>query len=140
MKLRAVLISAALAVLASLSAVVPAQADGLTRFHITFRTGDLPNADTEDAVRLTIFGTEGKTPPMQFDRDFRRNENYTPAPQIHPSIGTVGYISLGKSGRENDAWYAEYVNIHDEATGRVYHCPVHEWFPQGSLTRFYSCS
>lgn len=139
MKLRAALISAALAVLASLSVIVPAQADGITRFNITFRTGDIANADTDDSVRVTIFGTEGKTPPMQFDRDFRRGETWTAPTQNHPSIGTVGYISLGKSGRQSDAWYAEYVEIHDEGTGRVYHCAVHDWFPQESLTRFYAC-
>ncbi|MFJ5987098.1 PLAT/LH2 domain-containing protein [Lentzea sp. NPDC092896] len=139
MKIRTVLLSAALVVLGSLTAVVPASADGISTYYLTFRTGNLSNADTDDAVRVTMFGTEGQSAPMQFDRDFHRGETWTFGPYRHPSFGTIGYISLGKSGRESDAWYAEYVDIHEEATGRVYHCAVNEWFPQESLTRFYAC-
>ena len=140
MKIRTVLLSAALVVLGSLTAVVPASADGISTYYLTFRTGNLSNADTDDAVRVTMFGTAGQSAPMQFDRDFNRGETWTSGPHRHPSFGTIGYISLGKSGRESDAWYAEYVDIHEEATGRVYHCAVNEWFPQESLTRFYACS
>jgi hypothetical protein len=70
MKLRAVLLSAGLAVLATLSAVVPASADGIGTYHLTFRTADIPNAGTEDSVRVTIFGDLRQTPPMQFDKGF----------------------------------------------------------------------
>jgi hypothetical protein len=140
MKIRSVLLCAALAVLGTLTTVVPASADGISTYYLTFRTGNLPNADTEDPVRVTMFGTEGNSGAMQFDRDFRRGETWTSGPHRHPSFGTIGYISLGKSGRESDAWYSEYVDIHEEATGRVYHCAVNEWFPQESLTRYYACS
>lgn len=52
-----------------------------------------------------MFGTEGDSGPMQIDRDFRRGETWTSGPHRHPSFDTIGYISLGKSGRKSDAWH-----------------------------------
>jgi len=56
------------------------------------------------------------------------------------NIGRPGCINLGKSGRENDAWFPEYVQLYDQHNDTLYTCPVNEWFPQESLTRYYSRS
>lgn len=145
MKIRTALLAVALATGALLVGASPAAADveaqaGIGTYNITFRTGDLPNADTDDHVRVTFFGDLKKSPPVQIDRDFRRNETITFGPYRWETIGRPGWISLGKSGSQNDAWYPEYVQLYDQHNGALYTCPVHEWFPQGSLTRYYSCS
>lgn len=151
MKIRSVLLGAfavvAMLSLAGPAAAAPADVDvkaGVGTYNLIIRTADIHNADTDDSVRITVFGlldgVATKSPPVQIDQDFGRGTTKKFGPFRWPSIGVPGYISLGKSGRESDAWYPEYVQVHDEHTGGLYTCRVDEWFPQRALTRFYACA
>ena len=140
------LVAAALAVGALLGTAAPAAAateveaaGGIGTYYITFRTGDVSEADTEDSVRITVFGDQGQSPPVQIDRDFRRGETITFGPYKWPNIGNVGWISLGKSGRESDAWYSEYVQIHDESELKVSMCETNYLSPKRTEPKYWGC-
>lgn len=147
MKIRSVLLAAlaigAMLVGANPAAAAPAaDADakaGIGTYNLIIRTAPIANADTDDSVRITVFGSLAKSPPVQIDDDFGRGTTKKFGPYRWPNLGVPGYISLGKSGRQGDAWYPEYVQVHDEHLGALYTCWVNEWFPQDSLTRFYAC-
>ncbi|TWP45734.1 hypothetical protein FKR81_38545 [Lentzea tibetensis] len=141
MKIRSVLLTAALAMIASLAAIVPsASADGISTFYVTIRTADLPDAGTEDHVRLTMFGPNGACGPFQFDKDFHRGDTWVSGKLKCPNIGTPSWISLGKGGGHKDAWYAEYVHIYEEGPGTNVHCEVNYLYPKSSETKFWGCS
>lgn len=157
MKIRTALLAAALVTGALLTGAAPATAapvtadaaavtadtkavPGIGKYNVTFRTGDLANADTWDYVRLTAWGDLAKLGPLQFNRDFQRGETHTFGPYSAPVIGKVGYISLYKSGNESDAWYVEYVQIHEEHSGALYTCRLDRWMPQNASTVHVPCS
>lgn len=150
MKVRSALL-AVMAIGALLSGASPAaaaQADdgadakaGIGTYNLIIRTGALDNADTEDSVRITVFGNLAKSPPVQIDSDFGAGTTRKFGPYRWTNLGIPGSISLGKSAREEDAWFPEYVQVHDEHNGALYTCQVNEWFPQKpAVTRYYACS
>jgi hypothetical protein len=149
MRIRTVLLTAAMAAGTLFAGVGPAAAaqpapaaalGGIGTYNLTVRTGDLLNADTEDAVRFAVQGTESWAPSFRIDRDFRRGETVTFGAYRWPSVGTVTSVTVQKSAQERDAWYVEYVQVHDEHTGRVYHCEIGEWIQQrDSKQHKYTC-
>jgi hypothetical protein len=114
---------------------------GIRTYTVTVKTGNLSNADTEDAVRFAVQGDEAGAPSFRVDRDFRRGETVTFSAKQWESLGTIQTVTVQKSAVENDAWYLEYVQVHDEAMGRTYVCPVYAWFAPGdSAQHRYTCS
>lgn len=139
MKARHMLVSSALIMGTLFAGVGPAAAApaepaaalaGIRTYTMTVRTGNLLNADSEDAVRFSVHGTESWAKSFKVDRDFGRGETVTFSPKQWPSVGTVTEVTVQKSKDEHDAWYLEYVQVHDEAMGKVYVCPVNDWFQQ----------
>ncbi|MCA2213973.1 PLAT/LH2 domain-containing protein [Jidongwangia harbinensis] len=115
-----------------------AAADGIGTYRITFATGDLDNADTDDAVRVTFVGTTGSV-DKRIERDFRRGEVYTYGPFTSPNAGTISQVYVTKSNEERDAWYLNYVQLHEQGTGWLFHCEADVWFPQTGPKRLFSC-
>lgn len=119
----------------------PAALAGIRTYTMTVKTGDLANADTDDAVAFAMQGSEAWAPSFRVDRDFRRGETVTFSPKRYQSLGTVTSVTVQKSAQEKDAWYLEYVQVHDESEGRVYVCPVNRWFAQtDSAQHRFACS
>ncbi|PRY20550.1 PLAT/LH2 domain-containing protein [Pseudosporangium ferrugineum] len=113
----------------------PAAFAGIRTYTMTVKTGDLDNADTDDAVRFAAQGTESWAPSFRVDRDFKRGETVTFSSKQWESLGTVTSVTVQKSKQEKDAWYLEYVQVHDESMGRVYVCPANIWFEQNDDTQ-----
>ncbi|MDI6097025.1 PLAT/LH2 domain-containing protein [Actinoplanes sp. NEAU-A12] len=66
---------------------------------------------------------------------------YTLPSKRGESLGIVRTVTVQKSAPERDAWYLEYVQVHDESEGRVYVCPVNRWFGQtDSIQHRFTCS
>ncbi len=112
---------------------------GIGTYRVTFSTGDLPNADTDDAVRFAYFGTEASS-DTRVERDFRRGEVYTFGPYNWVNLGTISKVIVTKSNEERDAWYLNYVQIHEQGTGHVYLCEANRWFPQTGPKREFICN
>lgn len=112
---------------------------GIGTYRVTFSTGDLPNADTDDAVRFAIVGTEASS-DTRVERDFRRGEVHTFGPYNWVNLGTIYKIIITKSNQEKDAWYLNWVQIHEQGTGHVYLCGANIWFPQTGPKKEFLCS
>lgn len=150
MKIRNVLLTAAMVTGTLFAGTGPAAAaengaaaplSGIGTYNLIVRTADLDNADTWDAVYFTVHGNVASSPSVRIGRDFRRDETAKFGPYRWPSVGTVTGITVRKGTSDRDAWYAEYVQVHDESIGRVYHCAINQWFEQRDGTsKWFACS
>jgi hypothetical protein len=150
MKIRTVLVAAVVATGALFAGVTPASATpsdapvtalaGIGTYRFTVATGDLDNADTDDAVRFTFVGTEASSPPIRIESDFGRGSVKTFGPYNWVSLGTVTGVYVTKSNVEKDAWYLDYVQIQEQGTGTIRTCEADVWFPQTGPKKFFTCA
>lgn len=99
-----------------------------TSYKVTVETGAMEGADTNSAVSLIVFGTNGTSQKQALDNfwndDFKKGaKNVFTFEDV--DVGAIEYIELSL---DSCSWYVNHINI--EKNGEQIYFPIYEWLPQ----------
>jgi len=118
--------------IASLAAAnaVPVTKTTYTNYIVSTFTGDIPDADSDSDVYITLFGTDGLSCYAHLENDHNNFETglIDTFSILCPYLGPLQFAFIDKNDSgSGPKWFLDEVSVYDKIDWKVYNFPFNGW-------------